>query len=650
MEKPNPQLAPSGSLSVAGCLSGGLLVLAVSAAILQVDDMMSLFWLGTLVNVALSITKMGLAQVTTHQKALMADAVHGLGDTAAEVVTALAYSEAAKPPDKEHPWGHGKIESVGAVVVTLILLYIALSMGYDSIVSLAPLLSGRWSPRSETRQDISPDSSSASLRDSCIGQKDQDGSPCKPGNVDSPRSSIGRAERVAFERWARRTAIAVGIGSVLLKEALYLATLRAGEQVQSNLAVATAWHHRSDSLAAGVALLSQLGSSMGGWSGFDPLGSGVVAGMVGVSAAQSLRESLDDLLDYNPASAELFTEQEDAGRCGRGALARTIAGVSGVRNHTLRTRRMGPYCLVDVTIIVDARISASAASMIAETVHDRVINDFRPAVTDVLVHVDPDGSPQSHRLETHSESSPISDLAFNPEDIETHVRAVLLQDEHQTDFPRITEVTELHTYFYEEHSAPTPGGAGEGDKLSSFVDVKVDFRLKPEDVSIQTVRSVARAARSRVLAALPGIVRDVDMNLQLDVGESEDSVARQSEGEFRDDRQSIHAPVSSCTLADRRTHGSWTAEPCIGSSPEPAKPLRGPDDLKPKERRLNQVTLIWERGVEARRAKGDGRRKAYRYGQRKTWRPAQSWPPLLVDMVRQHQGHVQGKNSTREGR
>lgn len=59
---------------------------------------------------------------------------------------------------------------------------------------------------------------------------------------------------------------------------------------------------------------------------------------------------------------------------------------------------MGRFCLVDVTIIVDARISASAASMIAEKVHNQVIHDFRPAVTDVLVHVDPDGSPREPEI------------------------------------------------------------------------------------------------------------------------------------------------------------------------------------------------------------------------------------------------------------
>ncbi|CAE8611232.1 unnamed protein product, partial [Polarella glacialis] len=81
----------------------------------------------------------------------------------------------------------------------------------------------------------------------------------------------------------------------------------------SNLAVATAWHHRSDSLAAGVALGSQLGSALGGWHALDPLGGGVVAAMLGQSALSSLRDSLDDLLDYNAAAAELAEGAGEAG-------------------------------------------------------------------------------------------------------------------------------------------------------------------------------------------------------------------------------------------------------------------------------------------------------------------------------------------------
>ena len=104
-------------------------MLALSAAILQVhvgpgapftpplEDLLQLFWLGTLVNIALSAAKLALAHLAERQKALMADAVHGLGDSVAEVLTAFAYVEAARPPDVEHPWGHGKIEPMGALLV-----------------------------------------------------------------------------------------------------------------------------------------------------------------------------------------------------------------------------------------------------------------------------------------------------------------------------------------------------------------------------------------------------------------------------------------------------------------------------------------------------------------------------------------------------
>merc|ERR1719401_424259 len=143
-------------------------------------------------------------------------------------------------------------------------------------------------------------------------------------------------------------------------------------------------------------------------------------------------------------------------------LSRSIADVQGVRNHTLRTRRMGPYCLVDATIVVDARISASAASMIAEAVHDRVLADFRPFVTDVLVHVDPEGSPQSHRLETHSEALQSAAEAerlrgIGPEDLEAQVREALLSlAAERPELPAIAEVTELQSYYYMEEVLAPP--------------------------------------------------------------------------------------------------------------------------------------------------------------------------------------------------
>mmetsp|Transcript_52188 Transcript_52188/g.169514 ORF Transcript_52188/g.169514 Transcript_52188/m.169514 type:complete len:642 (+) Transcript_52188:64-1989(+) len=555
-------------LSAMFWVPSALLCIVCSVGIVNVSDMVTLFWMGTLVNVVLSIVKMSLAQVATHPKALMADALHGLGDTAAEVVTALAYTEAARPPDKEHPWGHGKIESVGAVLVTCILLYIAAHMGWDSVTTTWPMLRDRLWPSSASR--------------------------LAAATHDAPGAEHGQLVGAGEGRVVRHAAIAVTVASILLKEALFKSTLLVGEHEESNLIVASAWHHRSDSLAAGVCLVSQLGASFGHFY-LDPLGGGIVASMLAHSAFGSLFESLNDLVDYNTAA-----DGDSRSRCGREVLSRSIADVQGVRNHTLRTRRMGPYCLVDTTIVVEARISASAASVIAEAVHDRVVGDHRPFVTDVTVHVDPEGSPQSHRLETHSEQSLHLERAISPEDLEAQVReAILSLGDARPDLPRILEVTEIQSYYYMEDVE----NVVEGSPSTPYVVIKADIRLHSEDdVTIRMASLVARAARARVLEQMPGVVRDIDLDLELS-----DQVLlpdRSRGGEELDTHSSADStPQSACPIrsgAGQPSQGTWTDDPCpsAGSSADLY------DRLKGSERgNLQRVTLIWERGPESREAR-----------------------------------------------
>jgi len=478
-------------------------VVVISLGILHAEDALTLLWLGSLVNVALSLLKAALAQVTVNNKALMADALHGLGDTAAQVVAALAYGEAARPPDKEHPWGHGKIESIGALVVAAILLYAAASIGWDSASSLYQMLPSRQGASAEDKKSCQEDRAPSATAEPLPAV-----SPWQQG---SHESSAGLG--------SGRAAIAVGLASIALKEALFRATLHVGESAESRLAVATAWQHRSDSLSAGVALLSQLGACYG-QNYLDAVGGSVVASMLAHSACGSVMESLDDLLDYNHAS-----EIDGAGTCGREALSNSIRVVPGVRNHTLRTRRMGTFCLVDVTIVVDARISASAASMVAEAVHNRVIDDFHPVVTDVVVHVDPDGTPQSHSLDTHAEMQQArtggreaTRVALGHEAVEKRVREALVSLVRvRPDVPEILEVTELQTYY----SDLAMGNAG------PFVDVKVDLRLPFDGTSLRDAQRTARAARQVVLAALPGVVREVDIDLELDEASSEEDSCEQ---------------------------------------------------------------------------------------------------------------------------
>jgi len=52
---------------------------------------------------------------------LIADAIHTLSDSASSVVLVLGFEAAKKPSDKEHPFGHGRMESVAALVISVIL-------------------------------------------------------------------------------------------------------------------------------------------------------------------------------------------------------------------------------------------------------------------------------------------------------------------------------------------------------------------------------------------------------------------------------------------------------------------------------------------------------------------------------------------------
>jgi len=232
------------------------------------------------------------------------------------------------------------------------------------------------------------------------------------------------------------------------------------------------------------------------------------------------------------------------------------------------------------------------------------------------------GSPQSHRLETHAEVPLASERTLSPETLEAQVREALLSlAADRPDLPRIAEVTELQSYYYMEEPS---GTAGDSSTMVPYVDVKVDVRLHTDDVSIREAAAVARAARARVLSALPGIVRDIDMDLEL--SETETAASQESadleaaDSDALRERANGHASCSAASslATGQPSHGSW--DPCPGavSTAELAERMRA------RERgRLQRVTLIWERGPESREA----RVPTLRHDQRATWTPARTWSP-----------------------
>lgn len=63
--------------------------------------------------------------------AITADAVHNIADVLSSVITLVSFRMANKPADKEHPFGHGRIEYLSTMIVSFIIMII----GYEFIRS-----------------------------------------------------------------------------------------------------------------------------------------------------------------------------------------------------------------------------------------------------------------------------------------------------------------------------------------------------------------------------------------------------------------------------------------------------------------------------------------------------------------------------------
>lgn len=80
----------------------------------------------------ITITK-GIAGLATGSLALISDAAHSLLDVAATTLTWLAVRAAHKPADEEHHYGHGKVESLAALVETAFLFLLSGVVAYEGI-------------------------------------------------------------------------------------------------------------------------------------------------------------------------------------------------------------------------------------------------------------------------------------------------------------------------------------------------------------------------------------------------------------------------------------------------------------------------------------------------------------------------------------
>lgn len=97
--------------------------------------------IGILVNIALFVIKF-IVGLLVSSIAIMADAFNNLSDAASSLITILGFKLSNKPADKEHPFGHGRIEYLSALIVAFMVMLVGLQFiksSFDRIINPTPV-------------------------------------------------------------------------------------------------------------------------------------------------------------------------------------------------------------------------------------------------------------------------------------------------------------------------------------------------------------------------------------------------------------------------------------------------------------------------------------------------------------------------------
>ncbi len=87
---------------------------------------------GILVNLLLSVAKMGMGLISG-SISIMADGANNLSDAGSSIISFVGFKMAARPADKEHPFGHARVEYITTLIVAFLILFLGIELGRSSI-------------------------------------------------------------------------------------------------------------------------------------------------------------------------------------------------------------------------------------------------------------------------------------------------------------------------------------------------------------------------------------------------------------------------------------------------------------------------------------------------------------------------------------
>lgn len=127
----------------------------------------------------------------------MAEAWHGLSDSLTTIIVFIGFRIAGKPPDKEHPFGHGRMEVISSLVIAVILSLVSFNFFIDSV------------------------------------------------------NRIIQRQSIEYNQ----AALIIFIASVILKEFMAQISISIGRKIKSEALITDGWHHRSDAFASLIIII-----------------------------------------------------------------------------------------------------------------------------------------------------------------------------------------------------------------------------------------------------------------------------------------------------------------------------------------------------------------------------------------------------------
>ncbi len=265
-------------------------------------------WVGIVGNIALALIK-GIVGWLAGSRALVADAVHSASDVVGSVAVLIGIRAAKLPPDKDHPYGHGKAESIAAIIVAVLLFIVGFEIALSAVKSFNEPIE-------------------------------------VPGVI----------------------AIYAVIFSIVVKELMFRYKYHLGKKYRSEALVTDAWHHRSDVFSSFAALLGIGASIIGGYIGIpwlvyaDPL-AGLFVSILILKMAWSLgKQSIHNALDH-------VLHDEDTEEMRKTALE--VEGVLSIDEFLAREH--GHYVIIDIKIGVDPHITVEQGHAIGKKVKAQLI-------------------------------------------------------------------------------------------------------------------------------------------------------------------------------------------------------------------------------------------------------------------------------------